>query len=48
MANINVCLKCNYCYSCHPKIEIIAKEGQVKKLIEYYYGYNNQEGARKQ
>jgi hypothetical protein len=31
----HICLKCNYCYSCHPKIERIEKEEQANKLIKY-------------
>ncbi|MFZ0514910.1 MAG: hypothetical protein WAM14_25130 [Candidatus Nitrosopolaris sp.] len=36
----HICLKCNYCYSCHPKIESIEKD-QAKKLIKYRYIRNN-------
>lgn len=32
----HVCTKCNYCYSCHPKIERIEKEAQANVLIRYY------------
>lgn len=46
----HICLKCNYCYSCHPKMERIEKEEQAKKLIKYLYSQNNnnQKGARQQ
>ena len=26
----HTCLRCNYCYSCHPKIERIEKEIKIK------------------
>jgi hypothetical protein len=46
----HICLKCNYCYSCHPKMERIEKEEQAKKLIKYLYSQNNnnQKGTRQQ
>ncbi|MFY9869047.1 MAG: hypothetical protein WAK17_04960 [Candidatus Nitrosopolaris sp.] len=28
--------KCNYCYSCHLKIERIEKDAQANALIKYY------------
>ena len=37
----HICLKCNYCYSCHPKIESMEKEDHTKKLIKYSYIRNN-------
>lgn len=27
----HVCIRCHYCYSCHPKIEKIEKEVELKK-----------------
>ena len=31
----HICLKCNYCYSCHPMIERMEKEERKKKVVKY-------------
>jgi hypothetical protein len=31
----HVCIRCHYCYSCHPKIERIEKEIEVKMRSNY-------------
>ena len=31
----HVCIRCHYCYSCHPKIERIEKEVEVKLRSNY-------------
>ena len=31
----HVCIRCHYCYSCHPKIERIEKEIEVKMKSSY-------------
>ena len=39
-----ICLKCNYCYSCHFKIEKIEKERNAipyNYKNKYYQRYNN-------
>jgi len=43
----HICLKCNYCYSCHPKMERFEKEEQAKNLIKYQNN-NSQDRARQQ
>jgi hypothetical protein len=32
----HICLKCNYCYSCHPLIERIEKAEREKQLIKSF------------
>ena len=53
-----ICLKCNYCYSCHFKIEKLEKERKKKKVPytnnannnnKYYrQRYNNKDIAKQQ
>ncbi len=31
----HICIRCHYCYSCHPKIERIEKEIEVKTKSSY-------------
>ena len=36
----HICLKCNYCYSCHPKIERIEKE--IEKVAKLHHPKEHQ------
>jgi hypothetical protein len=31
----HICIRCHYCYSCHPKIERIEKEIEIKMKSSY-------------
>jgi hypothetical protein len=39
MRSAHVCTRCHYCYSCHPKIELLEK---VKKYTQVKYQMPNQ------
>jgi hypothetical protein len=38
----HVCIRCQYCYSCHPKIEQLEKSTRVKKHAHVGYQMPNQ------
>ncbi len=35
MRTPHICIRCHYCYSCHPKIERMEKEIEVKMKSSY-------------